>query len=109
MEVFLVNREFGVGFASTTFCLHEGDLVWVDSKNGNDYIFRVECTLKDFSGKESKYNFNVPVNLNRMFLPSSRYCHVEDLIKSFYITDVTIQYNRDAKINELWKSLEVEI
>lgn len=118
MKVFSVNKEFGVGFSSTTFYLQEGDLVWVNSKNGNDYIYRVETTLKDFNGKESKYNFNVPINLSiqadgfnraEAFLPSSRYCHVEDLIQSFYITDITIQYNRDVKINELWKNLKVGI
>ena len=63
MQIFLVNKEFGVSLSTTTFCLHEGDLVWVDERR-NKYIYRIESNIKDFDGEYRKYLCMVPVNLN---------------------------------------------
>jgi hypothetical protein len=103
MRTFLVNKEFGVSFSSTTFCLHDGDFIWTDSKNGIEYILRAESTIIEFNGLRNKYNFNIPINLN-----SGGFCYksykmipIRDLIRLFYITDITTQYERDKILDTL--------
>ncbi len=112
MQVFLVNKEFGVLLSSAIvrFSLHDGDLVWIDERR-NKYIYKIESNIKDFDGQYKKYICMIPVNLNGEIwcFKSLKSKKIDLAIEEGYITDITTQYNRDLKINELWKSLEPEI
>lgn len=74
--------------------------------------------MSDFS----YYEIMIPINLNyEICLESTRkgspslirntgsQVDIKEAIKEEYMIDITTQYIRDVKINELWKSLEVEI
>lgn len=109
MEVFLVNREFAVSLSTTKFYLSPGDLAWVkEDSSGCCYVYKVGYYMKD-----TYHELMVPLNLNyRITIDSSyvtRLRYIKQAVNEGYMTDITIQYNRDKILNELWKGLEVEI
>lgn len=111
MNIFLVNKEFKVSLSTTSFCLHDGDIVFV-KKDSTDkpYIYRIGYHIKDIIGDEIKYHeMMVPINLNQDILSNFKRKPIKEAVTEGYMSDITIQYNRDEKIDELWKNLEVEI
>lgn len=102
MRVFLVKKEFGVYLSTTNFCLHEGDIAY---SKGNDkpYFYMVEYSIKGFDGIQSRYKFNIPINLNE-----SIWCYkthkrkkIQEILSENYIEDITSQYNRDEALKML--------
>lgn len=109
MEVFLVNKEFAVSLSTTKFYLSPGDLAWIKiDSSGCWYIYKIGYYMKD-----TYHELMVPLNLNyRITIDSSyvtRLRYIKQAVNEGHMTDITIQYNRDKILNELWKGLEVEI
>jgi hypothetical protein len=110
MEVFLVNKEFAVSLSTTRFYLNVGDLAWVKKdSSGCCYIYKVGYHIADFDKKIKYHEFMIPINLNYKVCLESTRKDIKEAINDGYMSDITIQYNRNVKINELWKGLEVEI
>lgn len=111
MNVFLVNREFAVSLSTTKFYLSAGDLAWVKKdSSGCCYIYKVGYYTKDtYHELMVPLNLNYKITIDSSYIPHTRLRYIKQAVNEGYMTDITIQYNRDAKINELWKSLEVEI
>ena len=112
MNIFLVNKEFEVSLSTTLFCLHDGDVVWVKKDySDKQYIYRVDYNIKDFDNKMKYHEMMVPINLNYDIYIRSNFKRkpIKEAVTEGYVSDITIQYNRDEKIDELWKNLEVEI
>jgi len=114
LKVFTVNKELGIHISTTTFALHEGDVIWVEDYGlqviypqasiSSLCIVKAEYQFKKFNGRPpGRSIIHVDPNRNK-----SAWCHktlksktVKDLIREDYIRDITITHQRNLRIEKL--------
>ncbi len=108
MKIFAVNKEFGLSLPTTTFYLHEGDIVWIDEIGVGlgdyiSYIVGVEYQFSEFNGNPSGRKIFKPKNrcVSAWCDKTLKIKNIQNLIDEKFIHDITTVYERDKKL-EKW-------
>jgi hypothetical protein len=111
MKIFLVNQVIDI-LTFTAFRVYPGDILWIEEESSNHIYHDISSFVKmieysSHSMKEGDVSERLKINIKNKASKMrfrDRYFEFHSLVNEVndFIIDITVQYNREEKINTLW-------